>query len=334
VASYTWTRNQVTRKNIALRDDDRALKSRESWRWFEQVLDAEDVLEGHANAVHLMDAEADIYWLLSRMEKGRFRYVIRTHFNRVIEDALAARLHEKVSAFVAKTVRLEVPLSKRVTSKSDKNAKQHPSRNERLADLEISACEVTLCAPADVDADSPKRLTLNVVRVFERHPPPGEKSVEWTLATSEPILTIESLEKVVDAYRSRWVIEEFFKALKTGCTFEQRQLQSYSTITKALAVYSVVAYELLRMRSLAHTSSARLASEELRPIIWQLLLRHPYSKLTETSTISEAYLAIAALGGHFKHNGLPGWLILLRGYHKLLTMEEGAYLIDKSKRYP
>jgi hypothetical protein len=28
------------------------------------------------------------------------------------------------------------------------------------------------------------------------------------------------LNTVVDFYRSRWVIEEFFKALKSGCAFE------------------------------------------------------------------------------------------------------------------
>jgi IS4 transposase len=47
------------------------------------------------------------------------------------------------------------------------------------------------------------------------------------LYTSEPIDTAEQLLTIVDQYRSRWVIEEFFKALKTGCAFEKRQLESY-----------------------------------------------------------------------------------------------------------
>ena len=33
--------------------------------------------------------------------------------------------------------------------------------------------------------------------------------------------------------------------------------------------------------------------------------------------------AIAQMGGHLKHNGLPGWQVLARGYEKLLLIEEG-----------
>jgi len=34
-------------------------------------------------------------------------------------------------------------------------------------------------------------------------------------------------------------------------------------------------------------------------------------------------LAIAALGGHLKHNWDPGWMTLSRGYEKLRTLTEG-----------
>jgi DDE family transposase len=72
-----------------------------------------------------------------------------------------------------------------------------------------------------------QELTLNVVRVWEPKPPRGAPAVCWMLYTSEPIDTAEQLLTIVDQYRSRWVIEEFFKALKTGCAFEKRQLESY-----------------------------------------------------------------------------------------------------------
>ena len=34
-------------------------------------------------------------------------------------------------------------------------------------------------------------------------------------------------------------------------------------------------------------------------------------------------MAIAALGGHIKNNGEPGWQVLGRGYEKLLVLEQG-----------
>jgi hypothetical protein len=46
-------------------------------------------------------------------------------------------------------------------------------------------------------------------------------------------------------------------------------------------------------------------------------------KLPKTPTVREALLAIAAIGGHIKNNGDPGWLTLWRGYRKLLMYEIG-----------
>ena len=40
-------------------------------------------------------------------------------------------------------------------------------------------------------------------------------------------------------------------------------------------------------------------------------------------TVKEALWAIADLGGHFKHNGEPGWLILMRGMKSLYDYELG-----------
>ena len=43
----------------------------------------------------------------------------------------------------------------------------------------------------------------------------------------------------------------------------------------------------------------------------------------QTRGIFDAMLAVAALGGHLKRNGDPGWLVLGRGMHDLLVMELG-----------
>jgi hypothetical protein len=78
-------------------------------------------------------------------------------------------------------------------------------------------------------------VTLNLVRVQEVNVPEGDEPIEWRLWTSLPIDTAEQICEVVDAYRGRWVVEEFFKALKTGCAFEERQLQSRESLLNALA---------------------------------------------------------------------------------------------------
>ena len=47
-----------------------------------------------------------------------------------------------------------------------------------------------------------------------------------------------------------------------------------------------------------------------------------------TRTARDVLLAVAALGGHLKHNGEPGWITLRRGYEKLRTRGAPAHCSD------
>jgi hypothetical protein len=40
-------------------------------------------------------------------------------------------------------------------------------------------------------------------------------------------------------------------------------------------------------------------------------------------TVRDAMLGVAALGGHIKNNGDPGWQVLGRGFRRFLELEEG-----------
>ena len=54
---------------------------------------------------------------------------------------------------------------------------------------------------------------------------------------------------MVDGYRTRWVIEEFNAALKTGCAYEARQFESRDALLTMLALSLPVACEVLWLRS-------------------------------------------------------------------------------------
>ena len=77
----------------------------------------------------------------------------------------------------------------------------------------------------------PATLAVNLVHVTEVNPPVGEPPVEWLLYTTEPVDAPEQVAAVVDGYRTRWVIEEFNAALKTGCAYEARQFESRDTLS-------------------------------------------------------------------------------------------------------
>jgi len=133
--------------------------------------------------------------------------------------------------------------------------------------------------------------------------------------------------KICSGLTAWWVIEEYFKALKTGCALERRQLENKRAILNALAVLAPIAWQLLLLRSLSRTAPDEPSTAVLTRLRLALLERHPKLNLRSGATVREAMLAVAQLGGHIKNNGDPGWLVLGRGYEKLLLLEEGARLI-------
>jgi len=166
-------------------------------------------------------------------------------------------------------------------------------------------------------------ISLNIVYVLERRPPPGEPAVEWFLLTDLPTATSDQLAFVVDCYRGRWMIEEYFKALKTGCQYEKRQLESAHSLLNAMAVLAPVAWRLLLLRHLARNSPERSAAAALNPVQIDVLRAVAKRPMPSRPTVKDALLAVAGLGGHLPRNGDPGWLVLGRGMHDLLLLELG-----------
>jgi len=143
------------------------------------------------------------------------------------------------------------------------------------------------------------------------------------LFTTLPVDSKTQIALVVDHYRTRWTIEEFNKALKTGCAYEKRQLESEHTLFNLLAILVPVAWRLLLLRSLARDHADAPATEALTPTQIQVLAATSHRKLSSDPTVREALLAVAGLGGHIKNNGEPGWAVIGRGFEELLLLERG-----------
>jgi hypothetical protein len=167
---------------------------------------------------------------------------------------------------------------------------------------------------------------VNLVHVDEVDPPEGEVPVAWVLATTLPVDTPEQVSAVVDAYRARWLIEEWFKALKTGCAYEDRQLESLDTLLKAFALLAPVATRLLALRWLAHSAPDQPATAVLSPPelgFLRVLEGMRKRKLPPEPTVYDVMLAIAKLGGFLTSNKVPGWQVLGRGVEEFVLMYEG-----------
>jgi hypothetical protein len=296
---------------------------KESTRWWTGVQEAEARVEG--SLIHLMDREGDAYPLLAQMSEAGYRFVVRLARDRVATAEMILSPNTHVSdVLTCAEIRAEreVPLSRR-KAESAPRSRNFVSREGRVARLSIRAMPMALQRPNYAGAALPKWLPVNVIHVVETDPPEGEKPVEWTLLTTEPIETERDALAVVDYYRARWTIEEYFKALKQGCSVEERQLESYETLSKALAIFVPVAWKLLELRTLARTSPASAATEVLTPTQLDVLNACGPLPLPANPTVRDALLAVAKLGGHIKNNGQPGWQVLGRGLEELLTLEVG-----------
>lgn len=322
----TLTREHGTRRPA--HSERRPASERESSRWLALVDRVEASIDDRFDAIHVMDREPDAYEILAGMMERKRRFVIRSKFDRTVAEGSERTSLSEALERAPVALEREVHLSARVKRKGDPPSKaaKHPRRAARTARLLVSAAPIVLCRPSGGRASLPKTIALNVVRVHEASPPDGIAPVEWRLLTTEAIDSPDDIAAVVDTYRARWLIEEYFKALKTGCAFEDRQLESMRALRNALAVFVPIAWQLLTLRHLSRDDDATPAADLLAPLKLKLLRAHKDTRHMPCNTVRDAMLAIARLGGHIKNNGDPGWIVLGRGYEDLLLLEVGATL--------
>jgi hypothetical protein len=278
-----------------------------------------------------MDQEADDYDVLSALHTAGLHYVIRADPMRQTTEAKLGM--KAVLARQPGTVFRTVPLAPRSAKTASRTRGRYQARAERRATLHVRWGTVHLKRSSHHDAAVPT-LTLHAVHVVEPAPPRGDVPIEWMLVTSEPVQTLDDATAVVDHYRARWLIEEYFKALKTGCAFEKRQLTSLAGLVRALAIFVPLAWRLLVLRHLGRAPQPQPVGDVLDRtqllLLRKLLARRHYA-LPHRPSMQDAMRGVAALGGHIKNNGAPGWLVLGRGLTRLLDTEVGWRLARETR---
>ena len=197
----------------------------------------------------------------------------------------------------------------------------------RTATVQMSWGQVTIPAPTQAPEilRQHKPIKAWVVRVWEPNPPPNVEPVQWVLLSSLPVLSWEDAHERSQWYAQRWLIEDFHKALKTGCRMEHTQLDDRFDIQRLLGFLSPIAVRLLQIRQVARNAPDTLARSEIDPLILHIsavqLQLNP-----DTMTVAQFWAGVAQLGGHLgrTNDGPPGWITLWRGYRQLQLMVRGA----------
>ena len=301
------------------------IEKKESYRWLETFRQAREE-EAHCPDTRLIsvcDSEADIYELLSEAQLAphRMDWIVRACQDRALQreagETAARRLHDSVlgqPVLFSQTLRVR---GREAKVACDTRGRRQPRRS-RQAQVEVRSASVTLRPPWRREGKLPA-LQVNVVLVREVDAPGDDVPIEWLLLTSMPVGTAEQVREVLQSYCVRWMIEIFFRVLKSGCRVEQRRFENLDRLQTCLAVYLIVAWRTLYVCRLGRACPDINCEALFEPAEWKSvwkIVRHSDPPL-RPPTLGQMTLMVAELGGYVPRKGSqPGpqtiWIGLQR----------------------
>jgi len=321
LGARTWARS-AEQRGKARSGKQRPFEQKESVKWWEAMVEAEERVGERGRLLHVIDAEGDIFEVFSRSASQGYQLLVRAGQDR--------RVEEEGGKLWARMEGLPVVGSRQLHVSAQPARAGRVARTARDATLSLRYGALTLLPPGR-QGGPPVRVWGVLVR--EEAPPRGQKAVEWLLLSNVPIESVEAAWGAVSTYRKRWCIEELHKALKTGCRLERRQHQEREHLENLLALTLLVSVKLLRLRTLSRTLPEEPATAVLEPAQVQVLHAltpqlAPRMRPRGELTLRQALLLIALLGGYMANPDKkpPGWLVLWRGYERLRDYVEGFTL--------
>ena len=229
-----WTREG--RRTVS--HDLRELSDKESQRWISNAVATKSLLVGATMVTLLGDRESDIFAFYASAAEQHYYVITRSMHDRKLTDS--AGLYETSNA-MAKVEQRAILLLARA---------QRPAR---LAHLELRFGAVELARPqAKSLRHLPESLPLAVVDVREVNAGPGVEPLHWRLLTSHQVATADDAWRIVEWYKQRWIIEQFFRVLKTqGFRLEDSQIGTADRLLKLVAIAAkaaVITIQLLQAR--------------------------------------------------------------------------------------
>jgi hypothetical protein len=245
LSGQVWTRKERRTVSHDLRD----LSDKESQRWIATALAAKPLLAKAAMVTALGDRESDIFALYASVAGERFHVIARSMHDRKLADGIGLYAASEAMAVV------------------DQRAIVLPARAqraERVAVLELRFGAMNLARPqTKFLRHLPKSLPLAMVDVREADPQAGTEPLHWRLLTTHPVANAEEAWRIVEWYKRRWLIEQFFRVLKTqGFKLEDSQIATADRLLKLVAIAAkaaVITIQLLQARDGRNHQPIRLA---------------------------------------------------------------------------
>ena len=322
VSLQVWNRAEGVRAPRRQRET----KAKESQRWIDGARQAGAVLSQARSITAVSDRESDFYELFAR-RPGNVELIVRACQNRRIETP----------AEEAEGLLFDFIDGQPEQGRFAATIPAAPGRPERDTELALRFAPVTLRRPLHgADPALPATVDLTLVDVRETSAPAAGQPIHWRLLTTHPVATAPQAKRIVDLYRQRWTIEEFFRTLKTaGFDIEAADIgepQAMINLTAAAAIAAVTIKQLVQARDgatgqllgdafepqdqpILEAVSARLEGKTQRQ-------RNPHPK----ATLAFAAWVIARLGGWTGYYGKPGPKVMRIGLDQFRAIKYGASL--------
>ena len=325
VDAQVWNRDKG---KVTLRRS-RAMADKESQRWLSVTAQASAALSAARSITMISDRESDIYEHFAQRPVN-VELLVRSNWNRKINlpSGASTQLFTFVDA-LPEAARFSVTIP------------AAPGRKERTAVLALRFSPVRLCKPHPSPApDLPDTIRLTMVDVREVSSGHDGKPIHWRLLTTHVVTSSKKARRIVDLYRKRWTIEEFFRTLKTaGFDIEEADIGEPEVMMKfvaAVAVATVTIMQLVRARD--GTTNEQLADAfdpDDKPVLEALSTQlegatdkqknpHP------NGTLAFAAWVIARLGGWTAYYGKPGPKVMRIGLEDFRRIKYGTTLTLKN----
>jgi hypothetical protein len=321
-AQRLWCRDPDQRGRAASRRQ-RALPEKESGRWLAVERASLAGIPASTQTVTVADAEADIFaWFAAPRPAHAFLLVRAAQPHRQTTSGRSL-LAPVAAAPVAGRYGVELQAT--------------PRRRARTALCSVRVATVDLRPPRNQRDGSARSqpVTVTAILVREQDPPVDGEPLCWLLLTTLAVASFVDACQCISWYTLRWLVERYHYVLKSGCRVEALQLQQAARLERAVAVYSLVAVQVLVLTYLPREQPALACTVALSEAEWQTLYRvqRPQAPLPASPPpLAEAVRLVAQLGGFLgrRGDGVPGPLSVWRGLVRLKDLTAGWHLAHQT----
>lgn len=316
-----WNRD----KQNELHHARRPLEQKESRKWLNGTRRASDTLGKARRITVVSDRESDLYEDFA-LKPVNVHVLIRASSNRNLVNG--CKLFDHADGLPeAGRMTVNIPVS--------------PGKSARQARLALRFGPVTIKRPErGMPSPDLKRLPqavgLHLVDIREVDAPKGVEPIHWRLLTSHVIEDFGAARLMLDFYRKRWIIEDYFRTLKSaGFKVEDARMTDPAGFMNFVALAAIAAVTVTQMLRARNNPSGQPLADAFDPDDKPLLIalckdyegeapterqKNPYPP----DTLAFASWIIARLGAWTGYYGKPGPATLSRGLRRYHEIKYGA----------